>query len=275
MKELKGKRVLITGGARGMGRTHAFAFAGEGANIILTDIDTALLQKTTAELCEAGYEARYYQLDISDCGSCSALGRQIELELGGVDILVNNAGIVKGGSVFDLDEAEFDRIIKVNYLGQVWAVKAFVPGMVKRGFGHVVNMASLAGRFSQAGTTAYCASKHAVVGFSDALRSDLWGTGVGVTTVCPNLVNTGMFNMDVRGAGLVYKIVGISPERVSEAVVKAVKKNKAEILVPEASSHILASIRGVFGPKGINCIFGLPAVLRFSSTLGKDGTRPF
>lgn len=275
MKELAGKTVLITGGARGMGKSHAFAFAREGARIILTDIDFELLDATTRELISAGYEAWCFKLDVSDSRACRELSEMIEEEVGGVDVLVNNAGIVRGGSALDLETEEFERITSVNYLGQVWAVKAFVPGMIGRGSGHVVNMASLAGRFSSAGTAAYCASKHAVVGFSDSLRSDLRGTGVGVTTVCPNLVNTGMFEMDVRGSGLVKSVVGIDPERVSRAVVEAVKKNKAEILVPELSSHLLASLRGVLGPRVINCVFGMPAVSKFSSTLGKDPGRPF
>ncbi|MBN2169274.1 MAG: SDR family NAD(P)-dependent oxidoreductase [Actinobacteria bacterium] len=275
MKDLKGKVVLVTGGARGMGLQHVLTFAGEGAKVIMTDIDGALLVKQSDDLKKKGYEVYPYVLDVSDRDACFKLAESIEKEVGPVDVLINNAGIVRGGDAVEAGEEHFRRMTDVNYLGEVWMVQAFVPSMKRRKSGHVVNVASLAGQFSSTGTAAYCASKHAVIGFSDSLRGDLARTGVSVSTICPNLVNTGMFDMDSKMAMRFGKIMGLEPEAVTAGVLNAVKKEKAEILLPRVLSHLSYALRAIFGPRVIQAIYGLPFVKESASTLGGDPTRPF
>ncbi len=243
--EIKGKTVLITGAARGMGRQHAVAFAREGARVVATDINGEELAGTVTQIFEEeGYRIYSYEHDISDRDACFELRERVESEVGPVDVLVNNAAIAMKGTVMEQSEDSVRRIFDVNFLGQLWMMQAFVPGMVDRGGGHVVNICSVAGKVGVPWLGTYCATKHALVGLTDALRQELKSYNVRFTIVNPGYTKTGMFAW--ANAPLVQPWQ--DPQRVSDAVVAAIKKNRAEIFVPCLAGRLTALIRGLGSP---------------------------
>jgi all-trans-retinol dehydrogenase (NAD+) len=197
MKSVKGKIVLITGGAMGMGKDLARKFAKDGARLVLWDLRQADLDKTAEELKGLGAEVHTYVCDVTKREMVYDIASKVKKDVGIVDILDNNAGIVYGGNFLDVPDEKHFKCIDVNVNGILWCTKAFLPDMVKRNDGHLINMASAAGLIGVGGLAVYCATKHAVVGFSDALRVELKRmkiSGVKITIVCPSFVQTGMFD---------------------------------------------------------------------------------
>ncbi|MDY6794569.1 MAG: SDR family NAD(P)-dependent oxidoreductase [Actinomycetota bacterium] len=271
MKDLKGKVVLITGAARGMGKLEAIDFAREGAKVVLADIDQAELETTAGEIKDMSLEAYSYVHDVSDHNACFTLAEKVELEVGPVDVLINNAAVALNEPVLNTTEGEFKRITEVNYLGQVWMIQAFVPGMVKRGRGHVVNICSIAGKVAVPYMGAYCATKHAMVGLSDTLRLELASTGVKVSIVNPGYIATGMF----KGSKVPLLTSWQEPQKVADGVMGAVKKNQAEIFVPAVITRITAFSRGLGLPKPLDFIFKIMGVHKTFTTMKKERGRPF
>ncbi len=271
MEDLRGRVVLITGAARGMGKLHAANFCREGSIAIITDVDEAELNKTADELKSKGYEIYAYKLDVSDRDACFELAEKVKADLGTVDVLVNNAAVTECYAVLDLTEASVRRMTDVNYLGQVWMMQAFVPDMVERGAGHVVNMCSVAGKTGTAKMGGYCATKFALIGITDSIRLELLKSGVNFTIVNPGFVSTGMF----EGGTVPFITSWQDPQKVSEALVKAVKKNKAEICVPRFNVHQVAFLRGLCAPKLIDFMFHLFGLDKSMDNWQKDACRPF
>jgi all-trans-retinol dehydrogenase (NAD+) len=196
MKSVKGKVVLITGGALGMGRELAKMFAKDGARIVLWDLRQSDLDKTAEEIKQLGAEVHTYVCDVTNRQLVYDTAARVKKEVGIVDILDNNAGIVFAGKFLDVPDEKLFKTIDVNVNGIMWCTKAFLPDMIKRNQGHIIMMASAAGLIGVGGLAVYCATKHAVVGFSDALRVELKNqniSGVKITIVCPSFVQTGMF----------------------------------------------------------------------------------
>jgi len=196
MKSVKGKLVLITGGAMGMGREVAKLFARDGARLVLWDLRKDDLDKTAAEIKALGAEVRTYLCDVTRREMVYETAEKVRKEAGEIDILDNNAGIVYAGPFLQVPDDKLLKTIEVNINGILWCTKAFLPGMLKRNDGHIIMMASAAGLIGVGGVAVYCATKHAVVGFTDALRSELKRQaiyGVKFTIVCPSFVQTGMF----------------------------------------------------------------------------------
>jgi NAD(P)-dependent dehydrogenase (short-subunit alcohol dehydrogenase family) len=271
MQNLNGKVVLITGAARGMGKLFAMNFAREGSKVVITDVDQEELQKTLDEMKEKGFDVYAYVHDVSDHDACLELAEKVEDEVGPVDILVNNAGIATNDSVLETSENAFRRITEVNYLGQVWMMQAFVPLMIRRGSGHVVNMCSLAGKVVVPFLGAYCATKFAFIGITDAIRQELKGTGVNFTIVNPGYINTGMF----EGTTVPFITHWQDPQKVADAMIMAVKKNWAEICVPRFITHLAAFARGLGLPKLTDTAFNIMGATKSFSTMHKDRGRPF
>jgi short-subunit dehydrogenase len=197
MHTLDGKRVLITGAAAGIGRSMARRFAGQGAHLLLTDIDEAHLTEVGDELLAAGYQARAYPLDVSDCDQVRALVDVVHADGGQIDVLVNNAGVVFGGAFLDVPIEAHLTTLRVNALGPVMLTHAFLPDLISRQDSHLVNVASAAGYLPVPLITTYAASKWATLGFSESIQAELVALGhrhVHVTTVCPGYVSTGMFD---------------------------------------------------------------------------------
>ena len=187
--ELKGKTVLITGAARWMGRAQAERFAREGASVIVTDVDAPALELAVQEMRAVGLDISGRELDVSNRDACFALAG----EMGPVDVLVNNAGVTECAEVLDLSEHAVRRMTEVNYFGMVWMMQAFVPAMVSRRCGHVVNMCSSAGKIVVARLGWYCATKFAAIVITGSIRPELKKSGVRFTIVNPGYVNNGMF----------------------------------------------------------------------------------
>lgn len=221
---LTGAVVAITGGARGIGNQAAQDFTNRGAVVVIGDLNE---QATIEAAGRIGPRARGIQLDVTDRESFVNFIETIEREVGPIDILVNNAGIMPAGPFLEEPESVIDTQIDVNFRGPIIGMRAVLPLMIKRGRGHIVNVASMAGKFPVPGLAVYSGTKHAVVGLSSAIRDELAGTGVSISTVMPNAVKTELTS------GLPTERIGIlKPEQVAEAIVLSVDNRREEIAVP-------------------------------------------
>ncbi|MGV7927796.1 MAG: SDR family oxidoreductase [Spirochaetota bacterium] len=259
MKDLKGRLALVTGAAMGMGKDLSAKLLLEGCRVALVDVNAKELSRTEAELSRAG-ECKSYACDVSDRKAVYALAKRVAKEMGPVAILVNNAGIVRARELLDLDDEAIEKTISINLTAQFWTCRAFLPAMVEKKEGHVVNVASAGGILAIPNLTAYCASKFGVVGFSDALRQEMRKRklGVGVTYVCPNTVNTGMF----EGSKMVAGTKMLSSDEVTARIVKAIKNNTAMVAVPNVSVKFLTPLTKLLLP--------IKAMDWLNATLGMD-----
>jgi short-subunit dehydrogenase len=218
--DLSGASVAITGAARGIGYATARAFIAAGAQVFIGDLDSDLAKTAAAELGCVGTG-----LDVRSRESFAEFLAGIEPPL---DVLVNNAGIMPAGRFVDEPDAVTDAIVGVNLNGVLFGTKLVLPGMLTRGSGHIVNVASYLGEVPAAGLATYCATKHAVVGFSEALRDELADTGVTVTTVLPSAVRTDL----VSGVKLGGLLPTVDPEDIAEAIVATCRSRTAIVAVP-------------------------------------------
>ncbi len=231
MTLLANKTVLITGAATGIGSLMAFNFARERCALILVDINRKLLEETERELITIKAKVSTHVCDISDRKEVDRMARTIQRQSNPVDILVNNAGIVIGKPFLELSFDEIKRTMDINFLGMALFTKHFLPGMVERNSGHVVNIASSAGLLGMPRMSDYCASKFANVGFSESLRLEMlkYGySGVKITCVCPYIIETGMF----KGFKPFIFNKPLDPQYVADTVVSAVKKDRAWVMMP-------------------------------------------
>ncbi len=271
MEDLAGKVALVTGAARGMGKLEALNFAREGCRMIITDVDAEGMAATAGEMRSQGFEVCTYVLDISDRQACFDLAEKVESEVGPVDILINNAGITECYAVLDLTEESLRRMMDVNYLGTTWMMQAFVPRMLARGRGYVVNICSVAGKIGNPFMGGYCASKHALIGITDTIRMENYGRGVRFIIVNPGYVKTGMF----EGAKLPFITGWQNPQKVADAVVRAVKKDQAEVCVPAAAVRFAALLRGLALPKLVDLMYHVLGQEKSLAGWKKDSSRPF
>lgn len=271
MKDLRNNVVLITGAARGMGRLDAINFGNEGARLVITDLDEKLLGETAEELRSMGYEVHYFRHDISSRSDCFDLAEKVINQVGPVDVLINNAGITRSRGLLDYSEEEYRRITDVNYHGAVWMMQAFIPGMVERRSGHVVNMCSVAGKAGVPFLSPYCGSKAAAIVATDAVRNELKGTGVNFTIISPYFVKTGMFD----GAKMLLGLTWQKPEKISLAVLDAVRKNKSEVCMPPFLSRVGAMGRALSLARLFDLAFGLLGGHRICKMMQEDSSRSF
>ncbi|MCV7195844.1 SDR family oxidoreductase [Mycobacterium angelicum] len=234
--------VSVTGAGSGIGRETALAFAREGAELVISDIDEATVKETAAEIAARGGIAHAYVLDVSDASAVEAFAERVSAEYGVPDIVVNNAGIGQAGAFLDTPAEQFDRVLDINLGGVVNGCRAFGQRLVARGTGgHIVNVSSMAAYAPLQSLSAYCTSKAATYMFSDCLRAELDAAGVGLTTICPGVINTNIIQatrFDARidkseqvddRRGQLEKMFGLrsyGPDKVANAIVSAVKKNK-------------------------------------------------
>jgi NAD(P)-dependent dehydrogenase (short-subunit alcohol dehydrogenase family) len=218
---IRGKVVAITGGARGIGKATGEAFLRAGARVALGDIDTELVEKTAVELAEVtGGDVCGLALDVTGREAFAAFLDNAEARLGPLDVLVNNAGIMPTGWFVDEDDAMTDRMLRINLCGVLNGSKLAAQRLSGRG-GHIVNIASVAGVAGFPGVATYCATKHAIVGFSETLHLELAGTGIGVTAVLPGLVHTEL-SAGIRAPRWVRPMTDVEPEDVAATVVAVV-----------------------------------------------------
>ncbi|WP_280220644.1 SDR family oxidoreductase [Nocardia neocaledoniensis] len=223
--DLNGALVAITGAARGIGLATARAFVAEGAHVALGDLDEALAVQAAAEL---GDRAMGHVLDVTDKSSYAAfLDAAARWRGRPLDVLVNNAGVMPNGAFLEQSDRIDQLTMDVNVYGVIHGMRLALPGMVERGRGHVVNVASLAGKFPIKGLAVYNASKYAVVGLTAATRLEMDATGVSVSAVLPSAVRTEL------SSGIDYGILpAVDPEDIAAAVVRSVETRAAETSVP-------------------------------------------
>ncbi len=224
-RELTGKIVAITGGARGIGRAIAQACVRAGMRVAIGDLDVVAARRTAAEL---GANTLAVELDVSDRASMRNFLDVVEERLGPLDVLVNNAGIMHLGALVDEDDASTRRQVDVNVHGVLHGMKEAVARMKARRCGHVVNIASTAGRGGFAGAATYSGTKHFVVGASEAVRFELRGSGVDVSCVLPVVVRTEL----AAGTSDARFVARLEPEDVADAVVRTLQVPRFEVFVP-------------------------------------------
>lgn len=240
MTQLQGQIVVVTGGARGIGRAIAEAFARSQATVLVLDRDLAPAEEVAAAIQRSGGKAAAFALDVADGTAFDALAPELERRHGPVDVLVNNAGIMSLGGFLDQPRARDQAQLRVNLEGVMNGMRAFLPGMKARGRGHIVNIASVAGRVGTPYAAVYSASKFAVIGLTEAVRAELDGSGVSFSYVMPSLVATDL----IAGAGRPAWPKVATPEDVAAAVLDAVLTKKVDVYVPKATriSAILPAI---------------------------------
>lgn len=231
MKAWKGKRVLITGAAAGIGRAVAERLGARGAELILTDRDEGPLSAATAAIRRAGSTAEHQVLDVTSGASILQVRDAIHSRGGPIDVLVNNAGVVFGGAFGDVPLRKHLDTFAVNVLGLVSVTHAFLDDLVARPQAHLVNVASAAGLTAVPFASTYASSKWAVVGFSESIRLELARQGhrhVRVTTVCPLYVSTGLF----EGARPPLFTSMLTPAQLADEIVEGVERDQVFVRTP-------------------------------------------
>ena len=234
MTGISGKTIVITGGARGMGRLLALKMASRGGTVVLYDMDAEALDSTVEEVkATTGRDAYGFVCDVSNREDVYLTADKVHESVGKVDILINNAGIVSGRRLMEIPDEKIEAVFGVNTLALFWVTKSFLPDMLERDSGHIVTIASAAGLLGVNKQTDYSASKHAAIGFTESLRVELkksGHSGVKTTIVAPFYVNTGMFEgVKTRFR---YLLPILEQEDVTDRIVKAIQKNQQEIRMP-------------------------------------------
>lgn len=236
-KSLRNKRVLLTGGARGIGRCLAQLLVADGCRLIISDIDEEALRETQRALTGGAGTVDIYPVDVSDRVAVETLAGWVERKYGGLDILINNAGIGHSGEFVETPLETWKKLMAVNFWGPLYHVYAFLPMMIEAGDGHIVNVSSGQAFFRLPTWGPYAVIKLALGGFSELLRVELSKFNIAVTTVYPFMVNTGFYK-DIEGetfgARLSMKLVpyySMSPERVAKIMFRAIRRRKGVEMV--------------------------------------------
>ena len=228
----KNKLVLITGASSGIGRAAALQFAKQGANLVLVARNKDKLNQVAEELKKFHISIQVFRCDVSKKSEVEKMSKTILEKSDSIDILVNNAGFAIYGPVSKLSIEEIESQMATNYFGMIYCIKNFLPTMIKKKSGHIVNVASVAASFGLPGIASYCASKFAMLGFSEGLKHELKGTGVGITVVSPIMVRTNFFDHPSFEKMPKYSPTSLSPETVANAILKAANSSRLEIIVP-------------------------------------------
>jgi len=240
MKDIKDKLILITGGASGIGKLMAFAFAEKQARVIIWDIDVDSIKTIENEALEKSLFIKGMICDVSNRENIYSEAKKLAAAYGPVDILVNNAGIVSkkpvnpapGPLFLSIPDESIIKTIDINVLSYFWTCKAFLPYMVERNSGHIITISSAAGLIGVNGLLDYCAGKFAVFGFNESLRMELnrMKSAVKTTVVCPFFINTGMFEGVKTRFSFLLPI--LKKEYATKKIVSAVLKNKKQLIMP-------------------------------------------
>ncbi len=235
MGTLDGKVIAISGGAQGIGAQTAKVLVAAGAKVGLGDLDLPLAQQTASDL---GPRAMASHLDVTDTTSWPKFLDAVEAAHGPIDVLINNAGVMFVGDFVKESQATTDLLINVNVHGVINGCRAVLPRFSDRNGGHVVNIASMAGRVAPTMLATYVATKHAVIGLTDGLRNEYRGTGIQVSAVMPNVVNTRL------GAGTARNLIKpLEPNDVAEVVLHIIETRKNEASVPRWLGPLSESTR--------------------------------
>ena len=263
MKELNNKNCLITGAASGIGRSFALALAKEGMNLYITDINMEGLAKVKNEVEELGAKVYSDRCDVSKFEDFEAIAKNFYSKLGDVDLLINNAGIAIAGGLKNLEIEDWKKVLDVNLWSIIYSQKIFIPRMLERGSGHIVNVASGSGLFGSTEPLPYITSKFAVVGLSEALFSRLKNFGIDVSVIVPTIINTAIWNTSIIkispkllidfGQEKIDKVydelreglskLGMSADRAVRKYIRGIKKHQLYIFDNKSLLDIL-SLKG-------------------------------
>ncbi|MDT5136219.1 MAG: hypothetical protein QOD58_481 [Mycobacterium sp.] len=238
---VSGKVVAVTGGARGIGLAIATVLNDLGAKVAIGDIDESAAKESGDRLGLALSRG----LDVTDRESFTEFLDAVESQVGSLDVVVNNAGVIAVGSAVDEDDAVTQRLLDVNIFGVILGTKLAAQRMLPRGRGHVINIASLGGVLPSEGIATYCATKHAVLGYTDTVRLENRGSGVQFSSIMPTLTNTEM----VSGVGHAKGFKNAEPEDVARAVVGVIAKPEPRVAVPRSMGVTLSAQRLM--PRGL------------------------
>ncbi len=253
--DLNGRWVLVTDAASGIGHETALAFARKGADIIAADLDEARLAETVGLVQAAGRRCLPVGCDVADPAAVAALAARVTTEAAAPDVVVNNAGVGFLGPFLDTPLSAWTQVMGVNLMGVVHVSRAFLPGMIAAGGARrLVNVSSAAGIHAVPNLSAYSASKHAVLGLSDALAMELRDTSVGVTAVCPGIIDTPIVRNRRAVADSVpataldrldrqYKAKGVHPSAVAARIVRAVERGEDLVLVGPTAATVFHARR--------------------------------
>ncbi len=231
--KFKDKVIVITGASSGIGMHSAQKFVENGGIVILIARRFDKLSEIKQNLLTFEKQIFIYQCDVSDKSQVHQTAKIILEKFNKIDILINNAGFVIYGKVIDLTIEEIESQMKTNYFGMIYCTKEFLPSMIKQNSGHIVNVASVAASFGIPGITSYCATKYAVLGFSEGLKHELHKTNVDVTVVSPIMVRTGLFDHpSFKNSTKFSTGISLSPETVANSVLNAANSSRLEIVVP-------------------------------------------
>jgi NAD(P)-dependent dehydrogenase (short-subunit alcohol dehydrogenase family) len=271
MRELKGKVAAVTGAASGLGRSLALAFAAEGMDVALADVDDRNLYSVEKEIQDLGVRAITLRVDVSQGDQVDAFRDQTLARLGAIHVVCNNAGVSPLGAVWENSAADWQWILGVNLWGVIHGVRAFAPRLIAQNEGHIVNTASVAGLISPPGSGAYNVTKHAVVALSESLHHDLRErtSAVGVSVLCPAYVPTRITESErsrprdlpagqkspetLAREAMLQKAVRsgkVSADQVAQAVVKAIREQRFYILThPRIKGAIQARMEDILGER--------------------------
>jgi len=245
MVELRGARALVTGAAGGLGGYISRALASEGANLVLSDVPGSEIDARAGELGRMGIEATAIPVDLTDGAARERLVRDAEAAIGPLDVLVNNAGLEFGGAFTKTTREEIESIVAVNLVSVMDLTWLVLPGMLERRRGHVVNLASLAGKIASVFLATYAGTKHGVVGFTHSLRAEYADEPVSFSAICPVFVaDVGMYaraesEMDTEPPP---GLRPVPPQRVADAVLEALREDRAEVIVNRGPIRPLAGL---------------------------------
>jgi NADP-dependent 3-hydroxy acid dehydrogenase YdfG len=238
VRALYDRVAVVTGAASGIGRATAVALAAKGCKVALVDVDAARLLETQAHIEQGGGNASAHVVDVSDRSAMAALADEVVARYGGVHIVVNNAGVNLTEPFVRQNLDDIDWLLRINLWGVLHGCHFFLPALLAAPEGHIVNIASLAGLCGLPTQSVYCAAKAGVVAFSEALGTELTGTRVGLTVVCPGAVGTrlmqGARGSDKGFTGRMASLMqahGMPPQRVANRIIAAIETGAPRVRV--------------------------------------------
>jgi short-subunit dehydrogenase len=264
---LDGKVIAITGGARGIGKATATALMRKGCRVAIGDLDLALAEETAREL---GGGTIALELDVTNRGSSAAFLDAAERELGPLDVVVNNAGIMPVTLFGEEADDSIKRQLDINVYGVIVGTQLAAERLRQRGGGHIVNVASAAGKAPVPGIATYSGTKHAVVGFSEAVRGELRGTGVEVSCVMPVTVNTAL----TEGVGDTLGVKKVEPEDVAAEIADALEVPRFDVFVPSYLKYTIA-IGSILPRRARETIARLMGTDKIMTGVSKDARRAY
>ncbi|CAM3364655.1 3-ketoacyl-ACP reductase [Empedobacter stercoris] len=229
MQDLKGKKALVTGGSRGLGKAIALALAKEGVDVAITGRNKNKLEETVTEIKNFGVKSDYSIFDVAEKNEVKTQLEKLITSFGAFDILINNAGIAAFGSFLEMEENDWEEIVRTNLFGPYYVSKTVVPSMVELGSGDIINVSSTAGLKGNAVTSAYSASKAGLIGLSESLMFELRKKNIRVTTLTPSTIASEM-SKDVLKITDGNPETVLQPEDFAQLIVDLLKLDKRAML---------------------------------------------